>query len=450
MRGASFIRNDLSLVVAELREEQDEHERQQADPDEIPALQVSDVDFSYGQVQVLFDVGFEVRRGEVLALLGTNGAGKSTILRVIAGLGTPRAASCGSTARTITYVAPEQRVQYGHPAAARRQGRVPGDDGRARTSRWARSSTAATHADRERADRPGARAVPRARRPPGPARRRRCRAASSRCWRSAITLLHEPEVLLIDELSLGLSPIVVQELLGVVEQLKARGHDDRHRRAVAERRAGDRRPGDLPREGPGALRGAGRRAAPNGTTWPGPCSSAPRAAERCSPRSSPPAVFDGVVTGLVYGLLAMGIVLVYRATRVINFAVGNMGLVGAGLFVLLVVQYDVPVLARRSSRSCVGTCTGRVIELDRDPPAVHAPRVIVLVATIGIAQLSLAILVAYPEVDVPGARFPQAIGAGARDRRRPDHRAAVVILSWCRSSPSCSVGTSTARPSARA
>ena len=49
----------------------------------------TDIDFSYGQVQVLFDVGFEVRQGEVLALLGTNGAGKSTILRVIAGLGTP-------------------------------------------------------------------------------------------------------------------------------------------------------------------------------------------------------------------------------------------------------------------------------------------------------------------------------------------------------------------------
>ncbi len=58
-------------------------------PSNIPAIQVDDVDFSYGHVQVLFDVGFEVRRGEVLALLGTNGAGKSTILRVIAGLGTP-------------------------------------------------------------------------------------------------------------------------------------------------------------------------------------------------------------------------------------------------------------------------------------------------------------------------------------------------------------------------
>ena len=44
-------------------------------------------------------------------------------------------------------------------------------------------------------------------------------------------------------------------------------------------------------------------------------------------------VADGFITGLVYGMLALGIVLVYRATRVINFAVGGMGLVGAGLLV---------------------------------------------------------------------------------------------------------------------
>ena len=38
-----------------------------------------------------------------------------------------------------------------------------------------------------------------------------------------MALMHEPEILLIDELSLGLAPLVVQELLGVVEQLKAQG-----------------------------------------------------------------------------------------------------------------------------------------------------------------------------------------------------------------------------------
>src|SRR3954449_2533300 len=113
LRGATFIRNDLSLVVAELQEEMAEHRRQQDKPAEIPALQVADVDFSYGPVQVLFDVGFEVRKGEVLALLGTNGAGKSTILRVIAGLGTPARGVVRLDGQTVTYVAPERRGPLG-------------------------------------------------------------------------------------------------------------------------------------------------------------------------------------------------------------------------------------------------------------------------------------------------------------------------------------------------
>lgn len=53
------------------------------------ALKAVDLDFSYGQLQVLFGVSLDVRQGEALALLGTNGAGKSTLLRVIAGLEKP-------------------------------------------------------------------------------------------------------------------------------------------------------------------------------------------------------------------------------------------------------------------------------------------------------------------------------------------------------------------------
>ncbi len=53
-------------------------------------------------------------------------------------------------------------------------------------------------------------------------------------------------------------------------------------------------------------------------------------------------VFNGFVQGLVYGLLAMAIVLVYRSSKVINFAIGSMGLIGSGLLVLLTVQYGVP------------------------------------------------------------------------------------------------------------
>ena len=117
-------------------------------------------------------------------------------------------------------------------------------------------------------------------------------------------------------------------------------------------------------------------------------------------------VFDGVVTGLVIGLLAMGIVLVYRSTRVINFAVGNMGLVGASLLPLLVINYGVPFWLAAIASLVVGTLFGVVMELLVVRRLFTAPRVIVLVATIGISGLALAVSTSFPDLDLRGSSYP--------------------------------------------
>ena len=122
-------------------------------------------------------------------------------------------------------------------------------------------------------------------------------------------------------------------------------------------------------------------------------------------------LFNGAITGMVFGLVAMGIVLVYRSTRVINFAVANLGFIGAGLFALLVLQYSVPFWLAAAIGLLVGVLYGAIVELAVIRRLFDAPRVIVLVATIGIAQLSLAILSAYPEIDGAGVRFPVPIKA---------------------------------------
>lgn len=221
MRGASSIKNDLSLVVAELRDDLAEHERQQIDPEHVPALQVHDIDFSYGQVQVLFDVSFEVQRGEVLALLGTNGAGKSTILRTIAGLGTPERGTIRLHGTPITYVAPEQRVKYGIRL-------LPGGNGVFPRMTVRDNLTIGAYVYRsDPADRD--RRIARVLDMFADLAIRQDQIAGSmsggqqQMLALAITLLHDPDVLLIDELSIGLSPLVVQHLLKVIEQLKARG-----------------------------------------------------------------------------------------------------------------------------------------------------------------------------------------------------------------------------------
>ena len=221
VRGAVSIRGDLSIVVGDLREELAEQRRQAAEPDEVPALQVNNVDFAYGPVQVLFDVAFEVRRGEVLALLGTNGAGKSTLLRVIAGLGTPSRGVVRLHGRPITYVAPEERVRYGIRLLPGGRGVFPDMTVRENLEVGAYVYRA------DRADRD--RRITRVLGLFESLERRQDQVAGSlsggqqQMLALAITLLHDTDVLLIDELSLGLSPVVVQQLLGVVERLRDEG-----------------------------------------------------------------------------------------------------------------------------------------------------------------------------------------------------------------------------------
>jgi ABC-type branched-subunit amino acid transport system ATPase component len=187
----------------------------------LTALEVSGVEFSYGRMQVLFDVSLEVREGEALALLGTNGAGKSTLLRVITGLEKP-------TRGTVTY--------FGTDIAAVPAERLPGKGlllvvgGRAVFTDMSVSENlemgalSAHHkvADlRERMDLVYSTF-------PALASRRRQKAGTLSGGEQqqvalAKALLLDPKVLCIDELSLGLAPIVVGELLELVRRIHAAG-----------------------------------------------------------------------------------------------------------------------------------------------------------------------------------------------------------------------------------
>ena len=98
-------------------------------------------------------------------------------------------------------------------------------------------------------------------------------------------------------------------------------------------------------------------------------------------------VLEGVILGLNYGLLALGLVLIYRTSRVLNFAQGQLGVVAAVLLVKLYYDYGIfywAALRRRAggggrapgpcrSSCCVGCSTG--------------PACMVMVATIGLSQV---------------------------------------------------------------
>lgn len=127
-------------------------------------------------------------------------------------------------------------------------------------------------------------------------------------------------------------------------------------------------------------------------------------------------IYNGIANGMVFGLLGMGVVLIYRSTRVINFAVANMGLPTAVLMALLVVNWGVPYWIALAIALLLGTSLAMVLELIVIRRLFTAPRVILLVATIGIAQLMQALVQALPDITTEGRpRFPVPVGSSWDD-----------------------------------
>ncbi len=184
-------------------------------------LQTQDVTVSYSGVQVLFGVDLEIREGEIVALLGTNGAGKSTILNAISGVVEPDGGNVWFKGEAITGEAPERTVARGIV-------QVPG--GRGVFPRLTVEENLAMGGFLLRKDKPllASRTAevldlfPRLRE-----RYRQPAGVLSGGERQMLTLaqsfLLRPQLLLIDELSLGLAPTVVQELLVALREINAAG-----------------------------------------------------------------------------------------------------------------------------------------------------------------------------------------------------------------------------------
>jgi ABC-type branched-subunit amino acid transport system ATPase component/ABC-type branched-subunit amino acid transport system permease subunit len=122
----------------------------------------------------------------------------------------------------------------------------------------------------------------------------------------------------------------------------------------------------------------------------------------------PNTLFTGAMTGLAYAVLATGLVLVYRATRVINFAYGDIGAIGGGVLAKLVLDHGVPYWVAFPIVVVLGALLGGAVELIVVRRLFDAPRLILLVATIGVAQLLYG--VALLQIDIENqSTFPSPI-----------------------------------------
>jgi ABC-type branched-subunit amino acid transport system ATPase component len=184
-------------------------------------LEASSIEFSYGRLQVLFDVSLSVADGEILALLGTNGAGKSTLLRVLGGLETPARGSVRLHGDDVTGVPAERRAGMGLVLVPGGKGVFPSltvmDNLRAGAFTFIYEKALL----RDRLDDVLSKfpvLAPKLGQTAGS-----LSGGEQHMLALAKALLLEPSVLLIDELTGGLAPQVVDELLGLLTSLRDGG-----------------------------------------------------------------------------------------------------------------------------------------------------------------------------------------------------------------------------------
>ena len=217
--GARTIRGDLAAVAADLREERLAAERR-AQPQR-NLLEIRNLDFHYGPVQILFDVDLDVPEGEIFALLGTNGAGKSTLLRAVTGLTPPTRGSIRFDGVDTTFLEAEQLLELGIAQMPGGKATFPG----LTVLESLRVGAYTFRQDAERVDREIEEVFtwfPRLRE-----RKDQLAGTLSGGEQQMLALgkafLTKPRLLCIDELSLGLQPSIVAQILGIVREMHARG-----------------------------------------------------------------------------------------------------------------------------------------------------------------------------------------------------------------------------------
>jgi branched-chain amino acid transport system ATP-binding protein len=185
-----------------------------------PLLQVDDVHTYYGSIEALKGVSIEVHEGEIVTLIGANGAGKSTTLRSINGLNHPRQGSIHFLGRNITRVAAHDIVRLGISQSP---------EGRKLFPRMSVLENLEMGAFQRR-DRSGVR--PDLERVyslfPRLAERKQQRAGTLSGGEQQMVaigraLMAHPKLLLLDEPSMGLAPIFVERVFETIKQINEQG-----------------------------------------------------------------------------------------------------------------------------------------------------------------------------------------------------------------------------------
>ena len=187
----------------------------------MPLLEVRDLHVRYGEIEALRGVTFAVEDGQVVTLLGSNGAGKSTTLRTISGLAVPQAGDVLFDGTSIAGLSSEAIVRMGiaHVPEGRRV--FPGLSVRENIMLGASNGRTPRAGIRAEADamfdlfpdiRPFANALGWT-----------LSGGQQQMVAVARGLMARPRLLLLDEPSLGLAPVIVQAVFRIIDEIRRRG-----------------------------------------------------------------------------------------------------------------------------------------------------------------------------------------------------------------------------------
>lgn len=188
--------------------------------DSTQLLEVKGLSVNYGGIQALQDIDLTVKAGEVVTLIGANGAGKSTTLRAISRLIKLRSGSIYYNGRNITRCPAYKVVRFGiaHSPEGRRVLARQTVLDNLELGAYVRSQSAGVKADIERQFEIFPRLAERRSQLAGT-----LSGGEQQMLAIARALMSRPKLLLLDEPSLGLAPVIVREIFSIIQNLQATG-----------------------------------------------------------------------------------------------------------------------------------------------------------------------------------------------------------------------------------
>jgi branched-chain amino acid transport system ATP-binding protein len=183
-------------------------------------LRVDNLHVYYGAIHALQGVSFNVEQGEIVTLIGANGAGKSTILRSLSGILRPREGSITLNGEEITTVAAERIVKMGmsHVPEGRRIFAPLTVKENIMMGAYTRTDPAEIHESIERAYKSFPRLREREAQYGGT-----LSGGEQQMLAMARALMSKPSLLLLDEPSMGLSPLLVEEIFRIIVEINKQG-----------------------------------------------------------------------------------------------------------------------------------------------------------------------------------------------------------------------------------